>query len=148
MGKASALAITLLMINIVGFLLMDAAVQEGYAAGNPYITQNSLLTTLYSAKTDISAGANQTIYELNNESALAQGVPSTLPQTYIQNLGQFIDRIFVIFGFFRTLIGIAFFPAALVSYLGLPWQLSMLLFPPIALLYLMGLIDILSGGDS
>lgn len=148
MGKASTLAITLLMINIVGYLLMSAAIEGGYAAGNNFAGQNSLLATLYTPETASNDPGNHTIYVLGVNSTLAQGIPQTLPQTYIQNIGQYIDRIFVIFGFFRTIIGIAFFPAALMDYMGLPWQLNMLIFTPIVLLYIMGLIDILSGGDS
>lgn len=143
-SKLSALFIFFLMVNIVGYILMAGAVDDGLAAGNPYVSANSLLTTFYSSATV----DGETVYVLDNSSALFSNVPQETPSSFIQEGISFVDRIFIMFGFIKVLLGVVLFPIALISFLGLPWQLSMLLFPPLATLYLFGLIDLISGGSS
>lgn len=145
MGKISAVFILLLMIDIVGYILMTSAVDEGLAAGNPYITQNSLLTTFYSQTT---LGSGEVVYVLDNESALYTNVPQETPSSLIQEGISFVDRIFILFGWVKALLGVILFPIALISFMGLAWQLSMLFFLPLMGLYIIGFIDLLSGGNN
>lgn len=144
MGKISTIFVFLLMINIVGYILMSGMVEEGLAEGNPYVTTNTLLTKFY---TPVNQSGN-VVYVLNNESGLYGNVPQETPSSLIQEGISFVDRIFILFGFVKTILGVILFPIALLSFMGLPWQLSMLVFPPLMALYILGIIDLLSGGDS
>lgn len=145
MGKISSIFVLLLMINIVGYVLMTAMVEEGVAAGNPYVADNSLLVKFYTpATTDL----NQTIYVLDNGSTLYQNVPQETPTSLIQQGISFVDRIFILFGFVQVILGVLLFPIALISFMGLPWQLAMIFFTPLTILYILGLIDLFSGGSS
>lgn len=145
MGKLSSVFVFLLMINIVGFILMSAQVELGLAANNPYISENSLLTTFYSPVED---GDGNTQYVVGNGSALYGAIPQEPPESFFDSVGQFIDRIMVMFGFVRVMLGVALFPIALISFMGLPWQLSMLIFPPLMALYMIGFMDLFGGGDN
>jgi len=145
MGKLSSVFILLLMINIVGFILMGGMIEEGLASGNPYITENSLLVKLYSPANTDDGG---TTYILNNESALYSNVPQQTPSSFLQEGLSFVDRIFILFGFVQTILGVLLFPIALISFLGIPSQLATLLFPPLVALYILGIIDLFSGGNS
>lgn len=145
MGKLSATFTLLLMINVVGYILMYGVISEGLASTNMYSGEDSLLLSLYTPKV---LSDNSTIFVLDNESNLYQAVPQQTPSSLIQEGVTFVDRIFVIFGFVQIIIGVLFFPVALVSFMGLPWELSMLLFAPLTLLYVLGLIDLLTGGQS
>lgn len=145
MGKISTIFIFLLMINIVGYILMTAMVEEGLAVGNPYVTNNTLLVKFYSPQV---LGEGDTIYVLTNDSDLVVGLPQGTPESFIQEGITFVDRIFILFGFLRTIIGVILFPVALITFMGLPWQLAMLFFTPLMGLYILGIIDLLSGGNS
>jgi len=145
MGKISSIFVLLLMINIVGYVLMNGMVEEGLADGNPYVTSNSLLVKFY---TPVADGDGNTVYLVNNESGLYEKVPQNTPSSLIQEGLTFVDRIFILFGFIQTILGVILFPIALISFMGLPWQMSMLFFPPLMALYILGIIDLLSGGDS
>lgn len=148
-GKISVIFVTLLMINIVGYLLMNSMVAEGIAEANPYVTENTLLVKFFSpVEVAAAGGGTNTIYMMDNNSALFGSVPLEPPESFLSGVGDFIDRIFVLFGFLRTILGVVLFPVALVSFMGLPWQLAMLFFPPLMVLYILGLIDLFSGGDS
>lgn len=142
MGKVSSIIIALLMVNIIGFLLMSEYVPN---SENVYIQENSLLQKLYTPMED---GDGNTLFVVGEGSELYGSVPQEPPESFIENVGQFIDRIFILFDFIRVILGVLVFPIALISFLGIPWQLSMLLFPPLTLLYVLGLIDIFSGGNS
>ena len=146
MGKLSGIFIFLLMVNIIGYILMSGMVEAGIADDNMYVSDNSMLTTLYSPAT---TGVNDTVYILDNEtSALILGVPTSTPTSLIQQGLTFVDRIFVLFDFVRVMLGVLLFPIALISFMGIPWQLSMMLFPALTALYALGMIDLLSGGSS
>jgi hypothetical protein len=142
MGKISAVAMILLMVNIVGYIVFADFVPNSQ---NPYITNNVMLTTLYSPVQSPDGG---TVYLPGNSSAITQTIPTTLPERFIANAATFIDRIFVVFDFVRLMLAVLAFPIALVSFMGLPWQMSMLLFPPLTLLYIIGFIDLFGGGDN
>ncbi|MBR9702740.1 hypothetical protein GOV10_01770 [Candidatus Woesearchaeota archaeon] len=143
-SKLSAIFIFFLVVNIIGYILMTSAVDEGLADNNPYIADNSMLKTFYSS----SVSDNQTIYILDNNSALFVAVPQETPSSFIQENISFVDRIFILFGFLKTILGVVLFPIALISFLGLPWQLSMMFFPPLITLYIFGIIDLITGGNS
>ena len=143
-SKLSAIFIFFLMVNIIGYILMTSAIDEGLADNNPYIAANSMLTTFYSS----AVSDNQTIYILDNNSALFTSVPQETPSSFIQENISFVDRIFILFGFLKTILGVVLFPMALISFLGLPWQLSMMFFPPLVTLYIFGIIDLITGGSS
>lgn len=146
MGKMSASFIWLLSINIIGFILMTAMVEDGLATGNSFEADNSLLTTFFTPSVDLES--NDTFYILDNTSALFGSIPQQPPESFIENFGQFIDRIFILFDFVRILLGVVLFPILLISFLGLPWQLSMMFFPPLIAMYLFGFMDLFSGGDN
>lgn len=145
MGKLSGIFVFLLMINVVGYILMSGMVEEGVAEGNPYVTDNSLLVKFY---TPVADGSGNIVYLLNNQSGLYGQVPQNTPSSLIQEGVTFVDRIFILFGFIQTLLGVILFPIALISFMGLPWQMSMMFFPSLMALYILGIIDLLSGGES
>lgn len=145
MGKVSGIFILLLMINIIGYILMSGMVDEGVAEGNPYVTSNTLLVKFY---TPVADGSGETVYVLDNRSGLYTNVPQNTPSSLIQEGISFVDRIFILFGFIQVILGVILFPIALISFMGLPWQLSMMFFPPLMALYILGIIDLVSGGDS
>lgn len=144
MGKISSIFVLLLMFNIVGYILMGAMIAEGMATGNAYAGPNSLLESFY---TPLNQSGNA-IYVLSNESALFENVPQQTPSSFIQQGISFVDRIFILFGFVQTILGVILFPIALLSFMGLPWEMTMLIFGPLMGLYILGIIDLLSGGDS
>lgn len=145
MGKLSSILLTFLMMNIIGYLLMAAAMEEGFAAGNPYVGSQTILGTLYTPYTD--AGGN-TVYLAGNSSAMFGSVPQQPPTSFIQNVGQFIDRIFVIFDFIRVMLAVLLFPIAMITFMGLPYQITMLFIAPLTALYIIGFFDLISGGDN
>lgn len=149
MGKLSSVFTILLMFNIIGFLLMSAAIEEGFSTSNNFIDRDSLLVQLYSPVTFTDASGEHTVYFSGNSSTLYNAVPQQPTTSFIENVGQFIDRIFVLFAPLRILIGILVFPVALIAYMGiLPWQLSQLVLVPLFSLYILGFLDLLSGGDN
>lgn len=149
MGKLSSTFTILLMFNIIGFILMSAALEEGFAASNPFVDQDSLLVSLYSPVSFTDSQGTHTVYFSGNNSQLYGAIPQQPPTSFIENVGQFIDRIFVLFAPLRILIGILVFPIALITYLGIiPWQISQLVLVPLFTIYLLGFLDLLSGGDN
>jgi len=142
MGKLSAVAMILLMVNIVGYIVFTDFVPTSQ---NPYIQNNVLLTTLYAP---VSSPDGGTVYLPTNSSAITGTIPQSPPERFIANTGAFIDRIFVVFDFVRLMIGIVAFPVALISFMGIPWQLATIFFPPLMLLYVIGFIDLFGGGDN
>lgn len=147
MGKLSSIAILILMINIIGYLLMAASIEEGFASTNPFGSSETFLGRLYSP----TVYQNQTVYFLNNSGGpgtLVGSIPTETPSSLIQQGISFVDRIFVIFSFVKTMLGVLVFPIALFVYLGLPYQLAMLLIPPLTLLYVIGFFDLFSGGSN
>lgn len=145
MGKLSTIAITLLMMNIIGYLLMNAAIDDGFATGNPYLGSNSILVKIYTPYQDAN---NNTVYLIGNSSDIYQSVPTQTPTSLIQQGISFVDRIFVIFTFIKIILGILVFPIALITYMGLPYQLTMLFIAPLTLLYIIGFFDLISGGNN
>lgn len=145
MGKLSSIFVFMLMINIVGYIMLSGMVEEGVASGNSYLTENTLLVKFY---TPVLDGDGQTVYMLSNQSALYTNVPQNTPSSLIEEGITFVDRIFVLFGFIQAILGTILFPIALISFMGLPWQMSMLFFLPLMSLYILGIIDLLSGGNS
>lgn len=145
MGKMSSIFLVFLMMNIIGYLLVSAQIEEGYAAGNPYFGPQTILGTLYSPYQD---QGNNTVYLAGNSSELFGSVPQNPPLSFVQNLGQFIDRIFVIFAFIRVALAVMLFPIALITFMGLPYQISLLLITPLSGLYIFGFFDLISGGDN
>jgi len=143
-SKLSAIFIFFLVVNIIGYILMTSAVEEGLADSNPFIADNAMLTTFYSNSTS----GGHTIYMLDNNSELLRNVPTETPSSFIQENVSFVDRIFILFGFLKVILGVVLFPIAMISFLGLPWQLSMMFFPPLTTLYIFGIIDLLTGGNS
>lgn len=144
-GKLSSILITLLMINVIGYLLMGVAIAENYASKNPYISSNSMLATLYTPYQDMN---NDTVYLIGNSSSIYGEVPTQTPSSLIQQGISFVDRIFVIFGFIKTILAVLVFPIALLNFMGMPYQLSMLFMTPLTLLYIIGFFDLISGGDN
>lgn len=145
MGKLSTIALTFLFLNIIGYLLMSAAIEDGFATSNPFLGENTMLARLYTPYTD---GDGNTVYLIGNSSTLYGDVPTETPSSLIQQGISFVDRIFVIFGFIKTMLAMLVFPIALVTFIGLPYQLSMLLLAPLTLLYIVGFFDLISGGDN
>lgn len=157
MGKISSIAVTLLMVNIIGYLLMASAIEDGYAASGTLSNFNSsqtFLGTLYAPTTYTDEGGSHTVYTLkgtpgtSDDGSLIGSVPTQTPSSFIQQGIAFVDRIFVIFTFIRVMLGVLFFPLALATYIGLPYQLAMLLLAPLTLLYIVGFFDLISGGDN
>jgi hypothetical protein len=87
-------------------------------------------------------------YVVGEDSPLYMSIPQSTPSSFIQQGISFVDRVFALFGFIQVLVGVLLFPAALLSFMGLPWQILTLLIPALTGLYVFGLIDIISGGDS
>lgn len=141
-GKISGILILLLMINIIGYIEFTDFVSDSQ---NPYITNNLLITTLFDPYISPDGG---TVYLPGEDSALGASIPRTPSESFIEAVGGFIDRIFALFEFIRTMVAVLSMPIVLISFLGLPWQLAMLLFPPLATLYAIGFIDLLGGGDN
>lgn len=144
-GKLSSILITLLMINIIGYLLMGVAIAENFAVSNPYSGSNTILGTLYTPYQDMN---NETVYLIGNNSGIYDDVPTQTPSSLIQQGISFVDRIFVIFAFIKTILAILVFPIALLDFMGLPYQLSILFLTPLTLLYIIGFFDLISGGDN
>jgi len=145
MGKLSTAFILMLGINIIGHILLSGAVADGLASGNPYISSNSLLVSLYAPTED---GSGDSVYLATSGSALGGSVPTDPPDEFSSGDASFIDRVLIVFSFIGALLTALAFPVALVSFMGLPWELSLLLFAPLGTLYIMGFIDLFSGGQS
>jgi len=147
MGKLSSIFLTFLMMNIIGYLLMATAIEEGFATpgSNVYANSQTLLGTLYSPYTDASGN---TVYLAGNNSELFGSVPQNPPQNFITSVGQFIDRIFVIFDFVRIMLAVLLFPIALITFMGIPYQITLLFITPLTALYIIGFFDLISGGDN
>lgn len=145
MGKLSTAFILMLSINIIGHIFMSGAVVDGLAEGNPYIASNSLLVSLYAPTTD---GDGDVVYLASSGSALGGSVPSDPPDEFSSGSASFIDRVLIVFSFIGALLTALAFPVALVSFMGLPWELSLLLFAPLGTFYVLGFIDLFSGGTS
>jgi hypothetical protein len=135
------------MINIIGYLLMAAAIEEGFSTSNPFGSSETFLGRLY---TPTTYGDN-TIFVLNatgGQGTVVGSVPTETPTSLIQAGISFVDRIFVMFGFIKTILAVLVFPVALFTYLGLPYQIAMLFIAPLTFLYIIGLFDLLSGGNN
>jgi len=149
MAKLSSNFMFLLTINIIGFILMSAIVDEGLATDNNYAQENSLLEKFMTPKTVLDTdGVNRSTYVLDNSSNMFIAIPQQPPESFIENFGQFIDRIFIMFDFVRIMLGVLLFPILLMSFMGLPWQLSLMFFPPLIAMYMFGFMDLFSGGDN
>lgn len=147
MGKLSHLLMFLLMINIVGYIVLTQAGQDTTS----FVGEDALLSKLYTPPVNMTpaSGTQAATFTLTNSTGLAQSVPVEAPDSFFENVGSFIDRIFALFDFVRIALAFLFVPAALFGYtLALPWELTLLLGVPIATLYVIGLIDLLGGGDS
>jgi len=145
MGKLSSILMVFVFVNVIGYLLMSAAIEEGFATSNPYVGDDTILGQLY---TPYASGDGGTVYLIGNNSAAYGSVPTGTPGSFIQQGVTFIDRIFVIFDFIKTLLAVLLFPVALVTFMGLPYQLSMLIMAPLTLLYIIGFFDLISGGSN
>lgn len=145
MGKLSGAFILMLSINIIGHILLSNAVVDGLASGNPYIESNTLLVSLYAPTND---GSGDSVYLATSGSTLGGSVPADPPDEFSTGSASFIDRILVVFSFIGALLTALAFPVALISFMGLPWELSLLLFAPLGTIYIMGFIDLFSGGNS
>lgn len=148
MGKVSSILILLLMINLIGYILLVDYVDAYPTAqtSKEQLLQDNPLLGLYTSRTDTSGN---TTYDITSNSSIYGGTTfTTPPDSYLSGVATFIDRIFIMFGWIRAVIGIAAFPVTLLSILGLPWQLSMLLGVPLATLYILGIIDIFSSSGT
>lgn len=148
MGKISSIFIFLLMVNVIGYILLADYASTNQWAGSvsqQLIRGDNPLLSLYSQSTDVNGNLQLNV---DNTSGLFQSVPTTPPTNFVQGTAVFIDRIFILFGFVRAILGVALFPVTLLSILALPWQLSLLLAVPLSALYILGLIDLFSGGNS
>jgi hypothetical protein len=147
MGKLSTIMIFLLMINIVGYIVLTQAGD----ANNPYITGNSILKTLYTAPANVTptSGAVSPTFALDSSTGLSESVPTEGTDSFFSSATNFIDRILVVFKFIRVIFAFLFVPAVLFGYgLALPWEATLLLGVPLATLYIVGIIDLIGGGDS
>ena len=143
MGKLGVALLFILMIDVVGFLAFTAAAEEGVGIGSGWAGNNTMLQMFYTPTTDAS---NHTIYMIQNDSVFYQSVPVEPGEGF--STGSFIDRIFVLFKFLRFILVGLLVPVQLVMLLGIPYQLTMLLIVPLCLFYVLGIIDIVSGGNS
>lgn len=148
MGKTSSIFILLLMVNVIGYVLLtdyvDAYPLTAGESIHTLVNNNALLALYGTEKMDL----NVTTYEVKNDSLIYTSVPTVPDESFFSTVGSFIDRIFILFGFIRTFLAIALFPITMISLLGLPWQLSMLLGIPLATLYIFGIIDIFSSSGT
>lgn len=145
MGKLSGAFMLMLSINIIGHILLSNAVVDGLADGNPYLADNSLLVSLYAPTEDSSGGS---VYLASSGSVLGGSVPDDPPDEFSSGSATFIDRILIVFSFVGALLAALAFPVALVSFMGLPTELSLLLFAPLTTLYILGFVDLFSGGNT
>lgn len=149
MGKISGIFVFLLMINIIGYVLTAGAIQDGvaFSACGTFDDDSTLLKKFYSSK--VLVEDNSTVYFLENESVLAGAVPQNTPDSFTTEGISFVDRIFILFGFVQIIFSVILFPLYFMSFtMCFPPIISMLLFLPLMALYLLGLIDLLSGGSS
>lgn len=149
MGKTAGLLIVMLMINLIGYIALTDYV-DAYPADKVENKMNSLMNNnplmrLYGSST--LPDGNVT-YDLTSNSTLYAGIPTGPPEGYLSGAFTFIDRIFILFDWVRAIVAIGLFPVTLLSLIGLPWQLAMLLGIPLATLYVLGIIDIFSGGGT
>lgn len=145
MGKLSGAFIVMLSINIIGHIILSGAVADGLAAGDPYLSDNSLLVSLYAPVDD---GVGGTVFLASEGSVLGGSVPSNPPDEFSSGSATFIDRVLVVFSFIGALLAALAFPVALVSFMGLPSDLALLLFAPLTTIYILGFVDLFSGGNS
>ena len=145
MGKISSVLIVFMMVNTIGYILMASAIEDGFAVTNPYLGEGNLLTMLYSPT---SGPDGQIIYAIGNNSEVYSSIPQSPPAYFLQQVGVFIDRIFVVFDFIRIMFAVLLFPVALITFMGLPWQLTQIFLVPLSLIYLIGFIDLISGGSN
>lgn len=147
MGKLSSVMMFLLMVNIIGYIVLASAGQDT----SSFVGQDALLSKLYTPPADLHpvSGSQSATFTLGDSTGLAGSVPQEAPDTFFSATGQFLDRIFALFSFIRVVIAFLFVPAALFGYgLALPWEITLLLGVPLATLYVVGLIDLVGGGDS
>lgn len=142
MGKLSSIFLILMMVNVVGYIVFADYVAT---AENPYIANSVILNTLYEPVVSPDGG---TVYLPTQDSQLGASIPDAPPESFIESAGAFIDRIFTVFDFLRAILAVLAFPVALVGFMGLPWQLSMLTIVPLTVIYVFGFIDLLGGGDN
>jgi hypothetical protein len=148
MGKTSGLVILLLMVNLIGYISMNdyvTAYPDTAGSNSTALTANNPLLGLYSSSTQPDGTVQ---YGLTNDSTLYYNTPTEPPEGFFSGVFTFIDRIFIVFDWVRAIIAIALFPITLLTMLGLPWQLAMLLGLPLGTLYIFGIIDIFSSGGT
>lgn len=158
MGKISSIFILLLVINIIGYILLSDYVDAYPITAGEYngelLKDNPMLSLYGTAQRE-----GNTTYELTSNSSMyvnacgsgnsgINGTNCAPPSGFLTGAFTFIDRIFILFGWIRAVIAIALFPVALLSLLGLPWQLTMLLGVPLATLYIFGIIDLFSSSGT
>lgn len=156
MGKISSILIIFVFINIIGYLLMSAALEDGFGTQGQLAQFNSsqtFLGTIYAPLSYTDSTGTHTTFVLagtpgGNDNTIVGSVPTQTPEGFIQQNITFVDRIFAMFAFIRVIIGILLFPIALSAYIGLPYQLTMLFIAPLTLLYIVGFFDLLSGGSN
>lgn len=148
MGKISGLLIFMLMVNLIGYVVLtdyvDAYPETAGLSKTALVTNNPLLG-LYGTHTTVDGNLT---YDMTNSSSLYAKTPTTPPQNFVSGIAVFIDRIFIMFDWIRAIIAIALFPVTMLTMIGLPWQLSMLLGVPLATLYILGIIDLFSSAGT
>lgn len=145
MGKLSGAFMLMLAINIIGHILLSNAVVDGLAEGNPYIASNSLLVSLYAPTEDANGNS---VYLASSGSVLGGSVPDDPPDEFSSGSATFIDRILIVFSFVGALLAALAFPVALVSFMGIPTELALLVFAPLTTIYILGFVDLFSGGNT
>lgn len=151
MAKLASVFILLLCVNIIGYVLLsDFVGSENMSANGNFSTMradllNNPLMRLYDTAEDPSGNA---IVGVGQNSSIFVTVPTAPSEGFFSGVFTFIDRILVLFGWVRAILGIALFPVTLLSMLLIPWQLSLLLAVPLATVYIMGIIDLFSGGGT
>ena len=135
-GKLSVIFLLLLMMNTVGFIVIKTEIDME----NPYVQESTPLARFY-----VPRGEG---YGLTEEGALYQSVPTQASDDIISGFLDFVDRILVTFKFLRAVIEFALVPGTLLAIMGLPWQIAMILEVFTTIFIILGLIDIIAGGDS
>lgn len=157
MGKLSSILTVFMFINIIGYLLMAAAIEEGFRseeALGDFSGSQSFLGSLYTPVSYTDETGQHTIFVprgtpgVTDNSTIVGSIPQQTPSSLIQAGISFVDRIFVVFGFIRVVLGVLLFPVALATYIGLPYQIAMLFIVPLLILYLIGFMDLISGGNN